>query len=85
MITLCDTDIEKLEHIFTHGKLSGQTNLKTLYLDPMSTEAKSSLAWIVTNIKVTKPKLTRNDLSELETKSNALSRSELNKLVESQD
>jgi len=51
----------------------------------MSPDAKSSLPWIVTNIKLTKPTLTRNDLSELETKSNALSSTQLSKLVSSQD
>ena len=85
LLNLCESDTAKLQHIFTHCKRSELKDLKSLYLDTMSAEAKSSLPWIVTNIKVTQPKLTRSDLGELETKSNALSSTQLSKLVATQD
>ena len=80
LLTLCNSDLKKLECIFTYGKLSGQPDLKALYLDPMSEESKSTLAWLVTNIKLTKAPLGKNELRDLETKSNDLSRSTLNRL-----
>ena len=85
LLNLCERDNEKLQHIFTHCKRSELTDLRSLYLDEMSPEAKSSLPWIVTNIKLTQPTLTRNDLGELESKSNALSSTQLSKLVSPSD
>ena len=80
LLGLCDSEERKLEAIFTHGKLSGIKNLNKLYLEPMSSEVKATLAWIVTRIKLMKPSLSRDDLKDLETKSNALSSDKLNKL-----
>ena len=84
LLGFCDTDLLKLEYIFTYCKFStSQSQLKTLYLDPMSNQTKSTLEWKATNIKLTKPSLNKNELKELEAKSNDISKNKLNMLVKS--
>ena len=80
LLGLCESEERKLEAIFTHGKLSGINDLNLRYLKPMSSEVKTTLAWIVTRIKLTKPSLSRDELKDIEAKSNALSSAKLNKL-----
>ena len=84
LIAFCDSDLEKLEYIFTYGKLShSNSDLKVLYLDEMSNSTKSTLEWIVTNVKLTKTSLDKNELKELEMKSNNHSKNKLNILAKS--